>query len=66
MILLRAQIARPTSQGHRFTKNYMSRFEAALETVVFKVLNSKTVKSKYKGEGPVELPFGQRRSYRSG
>jgi hypothetical protein len=34
-------------QGQKLVKNYMSRYEAALETVVFKVLNSKSEKSKY-------------------
>ena len=34
-------------KGHQKTKVYMSQYEAALETVVFKVLNSKSVKTKY-------------------
>jgi len=34
-------------KGHPVVKAYMSRYEAALETVVFKVLNSKAEKSKY-------------------
>jgi hypothetical protein len=34
-------------QGHKDVKAFMSRYEAALETVVFKVLNSKSVKTKY-------------------
>ncbi|MEM1003186.1 MAG: LETM1-related biofilm-associated protein, partial [Bacteroidota bacterium] len=34
-------------KGNKSVKDYMSRYESAIETVVFKVLNSKSKKSKY-------------------
>ncbi|WP_115461482.1 LETM1-related biofilm-associated protein [Winogradskyella aurantiaca] len=34
-------------KGHNNLKSYMNKYEAALETVVFKVLNSKSIKTKY-------------------